>query len=140
MHWQPALIERLSRVRDMRMRLAEMELVRADAVLAASRLAEQDARQNVEHTGQRSEREIAEADQTLLSRRVGGRHGITNWHATRTRSQRAVQIAKEAADDAASERLEQELKCSAARKRWRHMRLQVERMKLLGEDLIERAR
>ena len=135
MRWQPTLITRLVRVRDVRMRLAEMELSRADLELAARRQAEQRARAEVETTTQRSRQEVAEADQTLLTRQVGGRHGITDWHVARKRAARAVVTAQGQADEASSERVDQDLACSAARRQYRQMRLDVERMKLLCEGL-----
>ncbi len=137
MRWQPNLLDRLSRVRDVRMRQAEMELASADAQLAACRDAELSARQQVEVTTQRSEAEIALANRDLLTRRASGRHGITDWHAARTHAKAAVHRAQADADDTASERLSQELTCSAARKRWRQMRLEVERMKLLLDGMKE---
>jgi len=135
MRWQPTLITRLVRVRDVRMRLAEMELTRAELELTARRQAEQRARDEVETTTQRSRQEIAEADQTLLTRRVGGRHGITDWHGTRKRAARAVVTAQGQADEASSERVDQDLACSAARRQYRQTRLDVERMKLLCEGI-----
>jgi hypothetical protein len=135
MRWQPALITRLGRVRDVRMRLAELELTRDELELAARRQAEQRARDDVVTITQRSRHDIAEADQTLLTRPVGGRHGITDWHGARKRAARAVVTAQGQADEASSERVDQDLACSAARRHYRQMRLDVERMELLCEGL-----
>jgi len=140
MRWQPHLLDRLGRVRDVRVRQAEMELTTADARLAACRDAEASARQEVEAVTQRSELDIAQANRDLLTRRAGGRHGITDWHAARSNARAAVQRARGAADDASSERLSQELACSSARKRWRQMRLEVECLKLLIEGMESSSR
>lgn len=131
MRWQPHLIERLQRVRDVRMRLAEMELAREDSRLAERREAEAQARDKVVTTTASSEASVAEADRTLLERREGGRHAITDWQGARKRAALAVSTAQSEASEAASERVDQELACSAARRQYRQMRLDVERMKLL---------
>lgn len=140
MRWQPTVVARLSRVRDLRMRLAEMELTHAELELASRRQAEQRARGEVETALQRSRQEIAEADRSLLTRRVGGRHGITDWHDARKRASHAVVTAQGHADEASSERVDQELACSTAHGRYRQMRIDVERIKLLCESLGGAAR
>ena len=134
MRWQPVLIARLARVRDVRMRLAEMALSRADQALQASRELEHSAQQALAQASSQLKVEIAEADQALLSRQTGGRHGISDWQDARKRAQRQVQKAESRAGDAVSQRLDQELACSAARQQWRDMRLDVERLRMLTEE------
>jgi multidrug resistance efflux pump len=133
MRWQPSLIARLARVRDVRMRMAEMELSRADGALQASRDAERNAQLALEQAAAQRKLDIAQANQALLSRQAGGRHGISGWHDARKRAERTVQHAESRAGAAVSERLDNELACSAARRQWRDARLDVERLRMLVE-------
>lgn len=139
MRWQPKLIDQLARVRSLRLQLAELEQARADERLAACREAEQSARQEVENTTQRSDEQVAQADRQLLSHRTGGRLGITDWHRTRTQAQSALGEARARADEATSDRLNQELACSAARKQSRQRHLEVERTRMLQDALPQQA-
>lgn len=137
MRWQPALLARLARVRDVRTRMAEMELSRADHALQASREAERSAQQALEQAAVQRRAEIAAADQALLSRQAGGRQGISGWQDARKRAQRMVEKAAGRAGDAVSDRLDKELACSAARRQWRDTRLDLERLRMLAEGLEE---
>lgn len=134
MRWQPALIDRLAKVRDLRMRLAEMELVRADAAVKDAQAAELEAQQALKSaTSQRSD-DIAQADQALLVGRTGGRRGIQDWQEARKQAEVAVHQAQARAGDSASQRLEAELASSTARATWRGMRVNAERLRLLTEQ------
>jgi len=133
MRWQPALVARLARVRDVRMRMAEMELARADRALEESREAERSAQHALAQATEQRKVEIARADRALLSGQTGGRQGISGWQDARKRARRTVQKAEGRAGEAVSQRLDQELACSTARRQWRDTRLDVERLRMLVE-------
>jgi hypothetical protein len=137
MRWQPPTIGRLVRVREVRMRLAELELTQADRELVSSRDAERRAQEAVVDANACCVAEIRAADQALLSKQAGGRVGIGGWHNARRQIQDRLQSARDAVTDAVSDRIEKDLECDAARKRWANKRLDVERLRLLIEGLGE---
>ena len=137
MRWQPALMTRLSRVREVRLRLAEMAVSRAEEALQASRDAERNAQEALAQAAVQQQLDIAKANDVLLSGQRGGRYGISDWQSERKRAQRTVQKAQGDAGEAASARLDRELASSAARKDWRDKRLNVERLRLLIDEFKE---
>jgi hypothetical protein len=138
MKWSPALIAKLDRVRDVRMRLAEAELIRVDQELAACRQAEEQVRHELLATTDRSAAESAQANEALLGRVAGGRMGISQWQQTRKRALLALQAARGKVDEAVSGRVGKELESASARGRWRDARFEVERLRLLAEQLGEK--
>lgn len=130
-----AMISKLTAVRDLRLRLAELTLANADRQLAGSKDAEEQAGFELAATTGRSAAETAEANQALLQRKAGGRMGISDWQAARKRLQFAVQAAHVKADDAVSHRIGKELECSTARTHWRVAQVNVERLRLLSEEM-----
>jgi len=135
MRWQPTMIARLGRVREVRLRLAERELTQADHALKLSREAELHAQQAVVDATAQREIEVVAANQTLLSRHAGGRTGISGWHTARKKAQANVQSAQDRASEAVADRLEKDLERDAVRQRWREKRLDVERLRLLTQGL-----
>jgi hypothetical protein len=136
MKWSPSMIAKLDRIREVRTRHAELELARIDHALAICRKAEEEARQALAATTERSAAEAAQARALLLSRTAGGRRGISDWQAACKRAQMAVRMAHGKFDDAVSSRVGKELELSGARKRWRDMRFELERLRLLEERLM----
>ena len=135
MRWSASMISRLVRVRDVRLRMAEMALAAADRELAACRAAESQARQDLADAALRCANETAQADQALLQRACGGRIGISHWQDARKRARFAVQTQRSKLEDAVSSRLGKELALSTARRQWRETRSKVERMQLLVDQM-----
>jgi hypothetical protein len=130
-----AMISGLTMVRDLRLRLAELTLSDADRQVAAAKEDEEQARLALTGTIDRSAAQTAQANQALLQRRAGGRIGISDWQATRKRAQLAVQMARAKATGAESHRMDKELECSTARTHWRAAQANVERLRLLAEEM-----
>lgn len=139
MRWSSSMISKLARVRDIRMRLAEMELSRTDHDLADCRQVEEQARNALAATTERSVAETAQANKALLARTAGGRRGISEWQAAHKRAKSATQKASGNLDDAVSNRVGKEMEFWTARSRWRDARFEVERLRLLTEHLTENA-
>jgi hypothetical protein len=135
MRWSPSMMSKLSQVREVRMRLAEMDLVRADEALAQSKQAEEAARTALVDTTERSAEQTAQADRALVTTVSGGRRGITEWQGARKRAQAAIETARGKVDDAVSARVGKELESSTARGRWRETRYELERLRLLAEQM-----
>ena len=135
MRWSPSMMSKLSQVREVRMRLAEMDLVRADEALAQSKQAEEAARNALVDTTERSAEQTAQADRALVTTVAGGRRGITEWQGARKRAQAAIETARGKVDDAVSARVGKELESSTARGRWRETRYELERLRLLDEQM-----
>jgi hypothetical protein len=134
----PSMLAKLDQVRDIRLRLAEQEKLRADQELAASKQAEEQARTELANTQQRSADKTAQANQALLGRTAGGRMGISEWHEARRQAEFDVRLARGKLEDAVSTRVGKEMDCSTARDHWRGSRFEVERLRLLSEQLLEK--
>ena len=134
MSWPSSMLGKLQSVRDMRLRVAELALTRAEVELAERREAESRAHQALSDTAQRSAAETEQANLQLLRRTAGGRLGITAWQADRKKAQAAVETARVGVDDAVAGRLDQEQACAHTRTQLRGARFGVERLRLMIEE------
>lgn len=134
MPWSSSMLGQLRSVRDLRLRVAELALSRAEAELVARRDAESRAHQGLSDTVERSAAETEAANLQLLQRSAGGRMGITAWQTQRKKAQRDVAVARQGVDDAVAGRIGQEQQRDDTRAQWRSARFGVERLRLMADE------
>ncbi|SEK63989.1 hypothetical protein SAMN05216359_102505 [Roseateles sp. YR242] len=133
MKWSRPVLDKLAKVRDVRLRLAEAAVSREDRALDARLVEEEQAGEALTEGRQRSEQAAQAADDALVARSTGGRSGITQWRVDRTRAKRIVEDAQEALSAACASTERQRGMCADTRAQWRELRFDVERLKALIE-------
>ncbi|WAC74579.1 hypothetical protein OU995_07695 [Roseateles sp. SL47] len=133
MAWSPLMMKRMSQVRDLRMRMAEVHLLREERALEERRSEQAQRRQDLARTETDARDAARKANETLVGRTTGGRSGITQWALDRQQARRDVAQAHALVEDAVAAQARQQRVCEDARQRWRGTRFDVERLRLLTE-------
>jgi hypothetical protein len=135
MKWSGPVLNKLAKVRDMRLQLAEVAVSREERALEAALAREAQAHLALDEGRDRSATATREADEALVARSAGGRSAITQWKSDRGRARQILDEAQTAVDDAACSSDRQRQRCAQTRARWRELRFDVERL----QALIDRA-